>query len=471
MLDSIQWVGKHTKLAAAAGCAVMLLALPACFGGGNGPEQSPAPTGTAASDAVSATPDAGPTEEPAAAPPSELVVADVSGHPAEEAIVEWLSLGAAPLEDERFRPNEMMTRGDWFEWLIGLEYRDLRLEPGAEKAFSDVDASLPYADVLEGYAAEGLIEALPDGGLQLDGPLTREQVPYTWSKFMGDADAFRFTPLLFPSVYLDVEELDELYRKPLSHYREVYAKTFGKTPYLKPKQQVTRAEAAEWMVYVLAGKSELKQQLTADGTVAVTVEKDPARTGIEQAGAPTDIAGHRFESDIKSLLERVDLPGGGGLFEPDETITRGEFIRWAYNYHSKYINPHHPAAASFSDLTAASPYYDIVEGLKAAGILNGFPDGTIRVDEPLTREQTTRIWADYMRDWTFLIENLFGYEDADQVGELYVGTVSNYLVERATVLYRYVFIGDGKRLEPQKPVTRAEAAAWIVQGTKEEEGE
>jgi hypothetical protein len=377
-------------------------------------------------------------------------------------------MGAVTLEEGEFRPNETITRGEWYDWLIGLEYRELNLAPGAHKAFPDVDASAPNAEQLEGYAAAGMIEPLPDGKLHPEQPLTREQVPYTWALFMEDKNAFRFPASLPPSVHLDVDQLDESYKQPLSLYKKEFLKTFGETSFLRPKEPVTRAEAAEWMIYILDNKSSLKEKLTAEGLAAVTASEGAGAGGAEGGEtllAPQDIAGNRFEAEIKTLLERIELPAGNGAFEPDATIRRGEFIDWAYRYNDRGVNPHHPEKASFSDLASDHAYYDLVEGLRAAGILNGFPDGTIQVDQPLTREQATRIWADYDRDWTVLVENLFGYEDANKVGKLYIGSMTNYLVEGTSKLYRTVFIGDGKQLEPQKPMTRAEAAAWIVLGT------
>ncbi|MHA6482835.1 S-layer homology domain-containing protein [Paenibacillus sp. strain BS8-2] len=473
MLDAIRLMGTKTRLAAISGCALTLLLLPGCFGGdnnegGNAPTSS---TGVETSQNATQTPVVSPTADPAAAG-QEVVVTDLGGHPSDEAVAEFLAMGAVQVDNGEFRPNELITRGEWFNWLIGLEYRDLSLDASAGGVFADVDDSTANAKLLNGYGALSLIEAMPDGKLHLDEPLTREQVPYTWAKFMEDDGAFRFPASLPPSVFLDVEELDEQYKKPMSLYKKEYKKTFGDTPFLRPKEPVTRAEAAEWMIYILDNKSSLKEKLNAGGSKSVTIaEGTNGESGVGgqgQGGEPTDIAGHKFESEIGTLLKSAGAVGENGFFEPDKDITRGEFIEWAYLYHGRGINPHHPEQPSFSDLSVDHVYYDVIEGLRAAGILNGFPDGTIRVDEPLTREQATRIWADYIRDWTALIENLYGYEDADKVGKLYIGSMTNYLVEGTSKLYRTVLIGDTKKLEPQKPMSRAEAAAWIVLGTEGE---
>jgi len=176
-----------------------------------------------------------------------------------------------------------------------------------------------------------------------------------------------------------------------------------------------------------------------------------------------DISGHPAEENIRSLLKSgaVKLKEVG-QFKPDEPITRGEFISWMYGYDSKRIKPHIPQKGSYSDLHQDHPFYPIVEGITAAGIVMGYPDGTIGLDRMLTRQEIGQIWGRYQLHGNVLnpIENtkmLVRFADKDQIGEEFIYAVASYLN-----VYQEIF-GKMTQFEPQKEVTRAQAASWIVQ--------
>lgn len=55
-----------------------------------------------------------------------------------------------------------------------------------------------------------------------------------------------------------------------------------------------------------------------------------------------------------------------------------------------WIEPLPQQAATFTDL-GSSPYRQAIEALAAAGIISGYPDGTFRPDNPVTRQQFAKI--------------------------------------------------------------------------------
>lgn len=402
---------------------------------------------------------------------TEVTLVDIGGHPAEASIAQMLSAGILTVEAEQFHPNERITRGEFYEWLIRSDYRQVDSITPSGSVFTDITVSDEQAGLYESYAAKEWIKPASDGGLHLEQTLLREEVPYIWATFFEVNYSLTSTSLLMPSVYLDVDETTPEYKKAMAHfvYFDAYRNAFGKTAYLRPKQPVTRAEAADWIVQALAMSDSLKESVLneKEDRVAVTVQKEQT----EGAGAASadDIASHLFEADIQALTAKVPQALKENSFLPDEAITRGEFIDWMYRFDSKHMKLHHPDEPTFSDMPTADPLYETVEALVANGLINGFPDGTIRAKEPLTREQLTKLWVDYDSPWPFGFVSIIGYEDTADIGKLYERTVSRYIAGGSDTLYNVVFTGGTKRIEPQKAVTRAQAAAWIIRGAAAEE--
>ena len=78
---------------------------------------------------------------------------------------------------------------------------------------------------------------------------------------------------------------------------------------------------------------------------------------------------------------------GDGTFTPNNNVTRAELCKMVNNVF-KYTKP---AVAGFSDVTEDKWYYNHVLIAKEAGYINGFPDGTFRGDDNVTREQVCAI--------------------------------------------------------------------------------
>ncbi len=52
-----------------------------------------------------------------------------------------------------------------------------------------------------------------------------------------------------------------------------------------------------------------------------------------------------------------------------------------------------PASPSFSDVPKGSPYYQYIEGARAAGLVNGTTDSTFSPEAPITRQEAIGIIA------------------------------------------------------------------------------
>jgi hypothetical protein len=92
--------------------------------------------------------------------------------------------------------------------------------------------------------------------------------------------------------------------------------------------------------------------------------------------------------DIQKLLNAGVVNGNGdGTFTPQNPVTRAELCKMV----NKVKGYSEIADVSFTDVTPDNWYYTHVLVGKKAGYINGFPDGSFRGDDYVTREQVCAI--------------------------------------------------------------------------------
>ncbi|WP_438431163.1 S-layer homology domain-containing protein [Gorillibacterium sp. sgz500922] len=200
----------------------------------------------------------------------------------------------------------------------------------------------------------------------------------------------------------------------------------------------------------------------------------PSQTDI--AAQAADIAGHPREKAIEAFLKTgaVQL-GADRAFHPDQPIKRGEFLQWLMKMDDKGVLPRDSETPSFRDVPRDHPLYRMVEGMRAAGVVAGYPDQTLRPDKDLTREEISVLWGMYIRkqsvsapymNFSKIDRNLISfYEDGDKVSDIFLSGVTVYFREQTIKDLFHI----EKKIEPQKAVTRAEAADWITRLRPEED--
>ncbi len=103
-----------------------------------------------------------------------------------------------------------------------------------------------------------------------------------------------------------------------------------------------------------------------------------------------DITGHWAKDQIQSFVDSGHIKGyPDGTFKPDNNITRAEFMTIANNafgYTEK-------AEIDYSDVADGSWYEDAIAIAKAAGYIAGYPDGTMKPDAPISRQEAAVIVA------------------------------------------------------------------------------
>jgi|GEM_PF-1894633 len=107
-----------------------------------------------------------------------------------------------------------------------------------------------------------------------------------------------------------------------------------------------------------------------------------------QALETSDVAGHWAKATIQDWLDKGYISGyPDGSFKPDNDISRAEFmalVNKAFGYSA--MQP-----ISYTDVKTGAWYYNIISVATAAGYIAGYPDGSIRPNAPISREEAASI--------------------------------------------------------------------------------
>ena len=104
-----------------------------------------------------------------------------------------------------------------------------------------------------------------------------------------------------------------------------------------------------------------------------------------QAAAPApDIDGHWAELQIEYMMSK-DIVGGypDGTFKPGNTITRAEFMKMVNNASGFTA----AGSKTFTDVSAADWYAPEIAKAAAAGFISGYPDGSMRPNANISRQE------------------------------------------------------------------------------------
>jgi len=219
--------------------------------------------------------------------------------------------------------------------------------------------------------------------------------------------------------------------------------------------------------------------IAADGTIRhipsrVTVENDrytvimnsltnSAYAVIWHPVTFDDVRGHWVEAAANDLASRLVVAGiGEGRFEPNRTVTRGEFTAMLVRALG-LGNGSVTGAASFGDVSKAHRFAGAIHSAVSLGLLEGFEDGSFRPGAAINREQAMTILAKAMR-----VTALSKTASADQMNE-FLGSYADASAiagwaKRAvadTIAAGLVEGRSATQLAPKAEVTRAEAAAMI----------
>lgn len=161
---------------------------------------------------------------------------------------------------------------------------------------------------------------------------------------------------------------------------------------------------------------------------------------------------------VDFLYENEVVTGtGSGIYFPQTQITRGSFLVML----DRAFDLPDASGYTFPDVSSSAYYTQAIQRCYAAGVVTGYPDGTMRPDAPITREAAAVMLCRAMQvsGWSLGSGNesaLYGYSDWQSVSG-YARSSMAVLVENG------IFSGDNMgRLMPGQTMTRAEMAVVLA---------
>jgi uncharacterized repeat protein (TIGR02543 family) len=214
--------------------------------------------------------------------------------------------------------------------------------------------------------------------------------------------------------------------------------------------------------------------------VCVRAEVTPLAVSLAEGEAFRDISGHWAEKEVAAWTVR-GLANGypDGTFRPDNPITRAEFltlVNRAFGYMEMAAGQINTSAISvtpvtFSDVAETDWYAAEVAKAAAVGYLGGYPDRTMRPQNPITRQEVAAVLArilpldvdsaqndeDNLKDKASLsgINVLKGLTDQAQIPEWSQAAIG------AAVNGGYMNGYPDGAFRPGQDITRAEALAVL----------
>lgn len=167
-------------------------------------------------------------------------------------------------------------------------------------------------------------------------------------------------------------------------------------------------------------------------------------------------------------------PKTGQEFKPNILVARREYARWLLETNnrlykkqpSRQIRLAQPTdSVSFPDIPQSHPDFAIIQGLANAGLIGGTGE-PFRPNDPLLREELVqwKIPLDLRQPLPNAtletVRQSWGFKDSDRISEKALSAIYADAQLRDISNIRRSF-GFTTLLQPQKPVTRAEAAASL----------
>ena len=141
---------------------------------------------------------------------------------------------------------------------------------------------------------------------------------------------------------------------------------------VRPDKEITRAEVA---------------------TIFFRLLTDEARDAYwSQTNPYPDVAPDAWYNNAISTLTKMGIINGyeDGTFRPNNPITRAELTKMAVSFFSS-ADQYFGKTPSFSDVPADAWYTRFIAAAEELGLINGYPDGTFRPANNITRAETCTI--------------------------------------------------------------------------------
>lgn len=169
-----------------------------------------------------------------------------------------------------------------------------------------------------------------------------------------------------------------------------------------------------------------------------------------------DVRGHWGQAYIEALASRKIFAGfEDGSFRPNDPVTRVQFATIIKNAFAPT-----PQRVGFQFVDVSSNFWgnEAIEIAYQGGFISGYPDGSFRPNEPITRLEAIAGLAKGLGVAAGDLRVLSVYADVNQIPDWASAAVAGATQRGLVVSYP-----SGDRLNPNLKATRAEVAAFIYQ--------
>mgnify|MGYP003390478582 CR=1 FL=1 len=177
-----------------------------------------------------------------------------------------------------------------------------------------------------------------------------------------------------------------------------------------------------------------------------------AITGVSAAGFTDVEASNSHYENILALHEAGIISGyPDGTFKPAQAVTRGQAAKMLVN---AYGLTKGDKTVSFTDVPASNEYAQAIEVLASQGFINGYADGTFKPTEEITRGQFAKI-----------LTNIIGLTGNGSNPFTDVATSSEYYSAITALYENGITKGTSAgTYSPVADVTRGQLSSFIVRG-------
>lgn len=265
----------------------------------------------------------------------------------------------------------------------GGEFTDLKMkDPKAVKVITDdkgKEITVPDAPKREGYKFLGWkgTRYIPEDKFKALKEELQEELKKT-EKVYQPGDKFK---LDVNFIFVAQWEKDD---KPAPKPSKPHAGTF----FVKPA--LNKEDHAQYLIGYENATFKPENNMTRE-EVAVMFSrllKNPPTKGEVYGANFSDVEKNRWSATAISYMSEVGILKGypDGSFKPTAPITRAEFAAMAAGFADLK-----EGEKTFTDLAPTHWAYDVVKKAAAAGWINGYPDGSFKADNPITRAEVVSI--------------------------------------------------------------------------------
>jgi parallel beta-helix repeat protein len=176
----------------------------------------------------------------------------------------------------------------------------------------------------------------------------------------------------------------------------------------------------------------------------------------EVAGPLRDIQGHWAQAYIEALAAKKIITGfPDGTFRPTEPVTR---VQFAAIINKAFSPPAQRPRVNFQDVSTGFWGYDAIQTAYQGGFLSGYPGNVFEPEQQIPRVQVLVSLASGLNLGTGNASVLSYYTDAVSIPDYAKNQVAAATQRQIVVNYPTT-----SQLNPNRPATRAEVAAFVYQ--------